>query len=85
MKKALVAVTIAAAAFLGSGCQTPNHTAIKWEYKVVRSGRAEPRLDDSSQDAKLNDLGREGWELVSRETDDCWIFKRPLARTKPGT
>lgn len=55
----------------------------KWEYKVV------PRMDVSEK--KLNDLGQEGWELMSFVLPHCnipnsfeeieveLVLRRPLA------
>ena len=43
-----------------------------WEYKIVKVG---PSSSNSSQDL-LNQLGREGWDLVS--------FQPTSARAYPG-
>src|SRR5262249_15351546 len=45
----------------------------KWEYKTVNSCNSEDRKIDIQQ------LGEEGWELVSTDVGDClyYYFKRP--------
>jgi hypothetical protein len=47
----------------------------KWEYKIV---------EKSISDSTLNELGKEGWELISVVIRATWIghlfyFKRPVA------
>lgn len=44
----------------------------KWEYKVRVSGRSSFYAE---QQAELNELGQEGWELVDFAAG---VFKRPI-------
>lgn len=46
----------------------------KWEYKLVPSNLI---TIDIMQD-KLNQLGKEGWELVAVSPTGAYTFKRPL-------
>ena len=56
-------VASAALVFILAGCTTPTHQTERWEYKVVEefnySGQLEPRL---------NQMAREGWQVVSSST-----------------
>lgn len=49
----------------------------KWEYKVVYIDKLTP----DQINPRFNNLGQEGWELVSGPTSTAWgalfIFKRP--------
>ena len=44
-----------------------------WEYRVVRVDNVVPAV--ASQEKVLNDLGEEGWELVT-DNNNRWILKR---------
>lgn len=48
----------------------------KWEYKLVPSNLAIGIMQD-----KLNQLGKEGWELVAIDPAGPYTFKRPLIST----
>jgi hypothetical protein len=40
---------------------------ITWDYKTIHmeaGGLVSPKLDQASLESQLNELGREGWELV---------------------
>jgi hypothetical protein len=62
---------------------------ITWDYKTIHmetGGRVSPKLDLARLESQLNELGREGWELVGVVgTNDqggkthavVAIFKRP--------
>jgi hypothetical protein len=59
----------------------------KWEYKIINIRSENYRLDPNSA-TQLNQLGEEGWELVSitsvnfktGATDNiAMVFKRPVA------
>jgi hypothetical protein len=62
-----------------------------WEYKTIRlaaTGWVGGNLDFTAFEALLNDLGQQGWELVSTfdtntstgsTKDVVAVFKRPLA------
>jgi hypothetical protein len=59
----------------------------KWEYKIINIRSENYRLDPNSA-TQLNQLGEEGWELVSITsvnfktvaTDNiAMVFKRPVA------
>ena len=63
---------------------------MKWEYKTIKlatTGFAGGKLDETRLEHFMNELGAQGWELVSAfdtnqlrgETRDVVvIFKRPL-------
>lgn len=48
---------------------------MKWEYKTLKlatTGWMGGKLDEVKLDAMLNDLGSQGWELVSAlDTNQC--------------
>jgi hypothetical protein len=44
----------------------------KWEYRFVM-------LDRGSEEAQLNHLGAEGWELVAVDMTTMCYLKRPLS------
>lgn len=50
---------------------------VTFEYKVERLGQ----LSITNLQRKLNDLGKDGWELVVLE-HDCYIFKREVTNVK---
>lgn len=64
---------------------------MKWEYKTIKlaaKGFCGGKFDERQLDSYMNDLGREGWELVAGfdtnknygETRDVVvIFKRPVS------
>lgn len=58
MKPKLLLAVIASSTLL-LGCSTPHH-AEHWEYKTVTL----PSHDKSVTEAKLNELGGEGWVVV---------------------
>ena len=64
---------------------------VKWEYKTVKLGAGGligGKIDESKLESFMNDLGREGWELVAifdtnqsgGQTRDVFVvFKRSLS------
>ncbi len=51
---------------------------IQWEYNAIRlPGWVGPTSDNEKIEAKLNELGQAGWELVGWEERSC-IMKRPV-------
>lgn len=85
MKK-LIALVITASTLLLVGCCTTPHTT-QWEYKVaiLRRGDApdannagSPGVVRDAPEALLNDLGKEGWQLVSQNDGRIFYFKRPV-------
>jgi hypothetical protein len=52
---------------------------IKWEYYAVSlpTGVSNTRINNERVEAKLNELGQAGWELVGFEERSC-ILKRPV-------
>ena len=53
---------------------------MKHEYKTLiyeTSGWVDAKVDTSSFDAKLNEMGRDGWEL-----DKCFPIAESYGRTK---
>ena len=67
-------------------------TQVQWEYRTVKvdvAGWLTPKLETHVFDAQLDELGREGWELVNVMDLNMGhgasfalvaVFKRPLAR-----
>ena len=87
MKKCVALVITASTLILAGCCTTPHAT--RWEYKVasphLRPGEApdansvgRPEAVRKAQEALLNDLGKEGWELVSQTDGRVFYFRRPL-------
>jgi hypothetical protein len=87
MKKYVALVITASTLFLAGCCTTPH--ASRWEYKVVsphlRRGEGpdansagSPEAVRKAEEALLNDLGREGWVLVSQTDGRIFYFKRPV-------
>ena len=75
-----IAVVFAASALFLAGCCTTPQTA-KWEYKVASphfAGAGGPQAVREVQEAFLNDLGKEGWVLVSQTEGRDFFFKRPV-------
>ena len=70
--------------FLLAGCATPLHST-KWEYKVASPARSDfggpsggPAEVRRGQEAFLNDLGKDGWVLISQADGRVFYFMRPL-------
>ncbi len=69
-----------------AGCCTPHH-AKRWEYKVV----AEPHLPMATSPQEifaarekfLNELGKDGWILVTESDGRVFYLKRPLQGAAP--
>lgn len=50
---------------------------VKYEYKIVSMGGLFSNKNPVNVEKKLNELGKEGWELVSVNwTTNCYYFKR---------
>jgi len=47
---------------------------IKWEYNITHTSQ---NANGPKTEAKLNELGEAGWELVGWE-ERSWILKRPV-------
>jgi hypothetical protein len=78
MKKSIALIFSASTLFLAGCCSMHHgHATTKWEYKVVRNERDSANLGDPRLDPKLTELGSQGWELVSWNSDS-WVFKRPI-------
>lgn len=75
--KTLIAAT--GFALLLTGCCTNRH-ATAWEYKrtypTVAAGTNLSLFE--LREAWLNDMGKQGWDLVLKEDETLYIFKRPL-------
>jgi hypothetical protein len=87
MKKCFALVITASTLILGGCCTTAPVT--RWEYKVasphLRRGEApdansagSPEAVRAAQEVLLNELGREGWVLVSQTDGRIFYFKRPV-------
>ncbi len=81
MRKCVAVVLAASALFLAGCCTTPRAT--KWEYKVASPHLSPfggpsggPEAAREAQQAFLNDLGKEGWVLVSETDGRVFYFIR---------
>jgi hypothetical protein len=76
-----MALAFVAAALLWTGCRTMPHE-VKWEYRVAEAPRpptgASPREREESQQAFLDNLGKDGWILVSQTEGRTFYFMRPI-------
>ncbi len=79
--KHCIAIFCAAVAlFLTGCCTTPRAT--RWEYKVVSrpplgfDQRRDPAEYRAKVEALLNDLGKDGWILVSQNEGQVFYFRR---------
>jgi hypothetical protein len=89
MRKCVTVVLAASALFLAGCCTTPRAT--KWEYKVAsphlsafggpggpEGGPGGPEAAREARQAFLNDLGKEGWVLVSETDGRVFYFIRQV-------
>jgi hypothetical protein len=82
MKKS-IAVMFAVSTILLAGCCTTPH-ATKWEYKVAFDPRpaagSGPEERRALEQKFLNDLGKDGWVLVSGggQEGNWFYFRRPV-------
>ena len=83
MKRGM-AVLIAVAALMLPGCSTEPR-GDRWEYKVIRLARGgdanhseSPEGVREAQERLLNDLGKNGWVLVSQTDGRLFYFKRAV-------
>jgi hypothetical protein len=82
MRKCVAVVLAASVLFLAGCCTTP--CATRWEYKVASphlrgaGGPGGPAAVSEALQAFLNDLGKEGWVLVSQTDGNLFYFKRPI-------
>jgi hypothetical protein len=79
MRKCIAVVFAASTLFLAGCCTTPRAT--RWEYKVASPHlpRGEgPQAVGEAQQAFLNDIGKEGWVLVSQTDGRVFYFRRPI-------
>jgi len=72
---------LSASILLLPGCSTA-HRAKHWEYKIVESGNynanTTPPPDwPAKQEAMLDNLGKDGWILVT-ESNGYFYFRRPV-------
>jgi hypothetical protein len=80
MKKAIALIFAASTLFLAGCCTTPQ--SAKWEYKVAApphapAGAGPQEYKDLTQ-AFLNDLGKDGWVLITQADNRLFYFKRPI-------
>ena len=74
----------AASALSLAGCCSTSQVS-KWEYKVARLARGGdanhvegPEAVREAQETLLNELGKEGWVLVSQTDGRFFYFKRAV-------
>ena len=75
-----VTMALAASALLLAGCATAPH-AYKWEYKVASPHLAIGRGPEDAREAQqafLDELGKEGWVLISQSDGRVFYFARPI-------
>jgi hypothetical protein len=66
------------ASFVFAGCCTM-HKTTEWEYKTVRI-----LTTDTDLQAQLNNAGKDGWKLLTIQTEEPnpgyseYIFERPI-------
>jgi hypothetical protein len=70
-------IVVAVCGLLLAGCCTAHHSR-HWEYKVVKAphpppASATPEQFMQNEEAFLNDLGKEGWVLVTHEGEVCYL------------
>ena len=79
MKKSIALVFVASTSILAGCCTTPHAT--KWEYKVANfdhpRGMSPQEWRERTQ-TFLNDLGKEGWMLVTEAEGRVFYLKRPI-------
>ena len=92
--RALIAIAIV---FCSSPLVEAADEVTKWEYRVIRIDDSRPeqaggRAARGSAQEQLNELGAEGWELVSVRTDSqanrnspIFYLKRPLRKESGKT
>jgi hypothetical protein len=61
--------------FLLTGCCTGRH-ATQWEYKVAEP-QGNPNNTRQALEPFLNDMAKEGWIFIERDSTGWCYFKRP--------
>ena len=86
--KAILALMPATITLLLAGCCTPPQAQVpKWEYLVGPVPMSMLSTNENSegyhakQKAFLNDLGKDGWILVTMDEAGVFYLKRPLGAT----
>ncbi len=74
--KTTLMIILFSATLLVSGCVTSHTHAAAWIYKVV-----DPQMQE--RDQVLNQLGSEGWILVTADPHGGYVFKR-AKKEKPA-
>lgn len=83
MKKSIALIFVASTFLLAGCCTTPHAT--KWEYKVetsslwAQNSASRTGVQDWGEQMQrhLNDLGKDGWVLISERDGLVFYFKRP--------
>ncbi len=70
---AVIAGSMLTTVFVQAG---QDEAKVQWEYRAFRLSGRESRGYRDKLEAKLNELGKEGWELVDWEETD-YVLKRP--------
>jgi hypothetical protein len=91
MRKCIGTVFVASVLSLAGCCSTPSVT--RWEYNVASpplpprhfggagfgiEGGEGPQAMREAQQAFLNELGKQGWMLVSQTDGRVFYFRRPI-------
>jgi len=61
--------TLCAAVLLASGCAATHSDNSKWDYTIVSAA-------DPLKEERINQLAREGWQLVDTDPYKGLLFKR---------
>lgn len=78
MKKHITLI-IAASTLLLAGCSSTHHASKQWEYKVALTPapKGTRPVGIEGREQFLNELAKEGWILVSADSD-LFYLKRPI-------
>jgi hypothetical protein len=81
MKDTIVRAFVTSTTFLVGCCTTPHAT--KWEYKVEDTSQwvvrgTGPQAWRDSYQSHLNELGKDGWMLITERDGRIIYLKRPI-------
>ena len=56
------------------------NTIARWEYRVVKLGSGLRQLNDEQIEAALNEMGEDGWEVISVLVTDNTVHPKVVAK-----